>query len=88
MAIKSVRGKTGYAAWILKKVLDELTGNYFENAATEKQARPLAREDAPKPNGNIVYVEEFDRSNDVGLEQVESDSVDSRCKRARTAKRR
>jgi hypothetical protein len=32
--------KGGYARWLLTKVLNELTGNYFGNTAIENHSKP------------------------------------------------
>lgn len=60
--------KYGYAAWLLTKMFDELTGNYFGNAITENQVRPLMSESDRVSDGSISCVEKFDRSNGVGFD--------------------
>lgn len=66
MAIKAPRKRSGYAAWILTKVFDELTGNYYRDPATQNQAKPLMGESARRPDENIPRVDEFDRFDDFG----------------------
>lgn len=67
MAIESSRKKSGYAAWILTKVFDELTGNYYRNEAAENQAKQLMKKNNRTPDGNASCVDESDRPNDVGF---------------------
>ncbi len=68
MARKSSRKKEGYAAWILTKMFDELTGNYFKNATVENQAKPLISESARLSEGSISFVKEPDRSSGAGVD--------------------
>lgn len=67
MAIKSSRKRNGYAAWLLTKVFDELTGNYYRDPATESRVKPLMSESARISDENIPRVDEFDRYDDAGL---------------------
>jgi hypothetical protein len=70
MAIKSPTKKEGYAAWFLAKVFDELTGNYYRNAAAESQTKPpLVNENPRTPEENTVCVEELDGSNGAALDR-------------------
>lgn len=68
MAGKSSRKRNGYAAWLLTKMFDELTGNFFANATTEIQVKPLISQSARKSDGSISCVEEFNRSNGAGFD--------------------
>lgn len=66
MARKSSRKKYGYAVWLLTKMFDELTGNYFGNAATENRGKTFISESDRISDRNISCVEELDGSNGSG----------------------
>lgn len=68
MARKSSRKKDGYAAWLLAKMFDELTGNYFGNAVAENQAKPPISESTRISDRSISCAEEIDRSNGAGFD--------------------
>jgi hypothetical protein len=67
MAIKSSRKKDGYAAWLLTKMFDELTGNYFGNAVAEDRGKTFISESDHISDRNIPCIEESDRSNGPGF---------------------
>ena len=68
MARKSSRKKDGYAARLLTKVFDELTGNYFGNATTEKQVEPPISKGDRISDESISCAEESDGSNGADLD--------------------
>lgn len=68
MAGKSTRKKDGYAAWLLTKMFDELTGNYFGNSVAENRGKTFTSESDHVSDGSISCVEELDRSNDPGFD--------------------
>lgn len=68
MAGKSIRKKDGYAAWLLTKMFDELTGNYFGNAVAENRGKTFVSESDHVSDRSISCVEELDRSNDPGFD--------------------
>lgn len=67
MAGKSSRKKYGYATWLLTKMFDELTGNYFGNAAAENRGKTFISESDRISDRNISCMEESDRSNGPGF---------------------
>lgn len=67
MAIKSSRKRNGYAAWLLTKVFDELTGNYYRDSVTESQVKPLMSKSARISEENASCVDELDRFDDVSF---------------------
>lgn len=65
MTRKSSRKKAGYAAWLLAKVFDELTGNYSGNATAENRVKELASEGSCISDTRFSYVEKPDRYSDT-----------------------
>ncbi|WP_163839576.1 hypothetical protein [Pseudoxanthomonas sacheonensis] len=68
MARNSSGKKDSYGAWLLTKVFDELTGNYFGNATTDNQMKPLISERPRISDGGIHCAEEFDGSSGAGFD--------------------
>jgi hypothetical protein len=68
MARKSSRKKGGYASWILTKMFDELTGNYFGNAVAENRGKTFISEGDHVSDRSTSCMEELDRSNDPGFD--------------------
>ena len=68
MAIKSSNRRSGYAAWLLTKVINELTGNYFESGTVGVQEKPLKRANSRASDKNDLYAEECDRADGSGLD--------------------
>jgi hypothetical protein len=69
MAMKSSIKKEGWAAWLLTKLFDELTGNYYRNAAAETQVkRPFAAEGSRIPEETELSGEALGRANGASPE--------------------
>lgn len=60
------RKEAGYAAWLLMRIFDELTGDYFESAAIENQRKPIKGKDARVSDENDVRIGRCDKANGEG----------------------